>query len=148
MTQGALIPRLPGQLDLIAKVDIDRHSRKRTGIAVTGPALYRAQGLLTLLPQSMVANEVVEGPDGSVQFTWVRQDEEADILLRMCCLPHGGVRYWYSVKGRNGGEAGGVAWETHSHEEVLMRVRHVVALLTPKVVREGPKLQEPQKRIE
>lgn len=129
---GALA--LPGQLDLIAKIDIDRHARKRTGIAVTGDALWRAQGILTLLPQQMDADKVNEGADGSVEFTWERHDEELDVLLRMCCLPQGGVRYFYKVGGNNGGEAGGIAWGSHSHEEVLMRVGHVVKLLTPRTV--------------
>jgi hypothetical protein len=141
MTQGSLVVQLPGQLDLLTKVDIDRHQRKRSGVAVTGPALRRAQGILSLLPATMLATSLNEGPDGSVEFTWERKDDTTDIVLRMCCLPSGGLRYWYSNKGKGGGDAGGILWPSHSHEEALGRIRGILALLTPRAAMQA--LQPP-----
>jgi hypothetical protein len=134
---------LPGQLDLIAKIDIDRHQRKHTGLPVSYAAIRRARGLLELLPQRMAAARVNEGQDGSVEFTWERHDEVVDATLRLCAQPHGGVKYYYKVGGRNGGEAGGFLKPDQWDTEVIGIVRHVVAVLTPAPARTGsiPRLE-------
>lgn len=123
---------LPGQLDLIAKIDIDRHERKKTGLPVSYYAIRRAKGILELLPQQMYPSNVSEGTDGSVEFTWGRHDEHAEVVLRMCALPQGGLRYYYSVKqGKNEDRAGGMLKAHQSDLEALSIVRRVVVMLTP-----------------
>jgi hypothetical protein len=130
---------LPGQLDLIAKVDIERHARKKSGLPVSYLALRRAKGMLELLPAQMLPASVNEGVDGSVEFTWERHDLDGDIVLRLCAMPHGGVRYWYSVTTpKEKGQAGGHLKAHQPDDHVIGIVRGVVALLTPKQFRSTP----------
>jgi hypothetical protein len=134
-----LAARLPGQLDLIARVDIDRHERRGTGLVVSPQALRRAQGILTLLPETMYASTVNEGADGSLEFSWERHEPHIDVVLRMCALPHGGLRYHYSVRrGKNEDKAGGVLKSNQSDPEALGIVLSVVSLLTPSSLRAQP----------
>ncbi len=128
--------RLPGQLDLIAQVDIDRHARKRSGLPVTQYAMRRAQGVLTLLPQAMMPATVTENADGSLLFVWERHDEIIDVVLQMCALASGGLRYHYVVtKGKNVDKAGGILKPQQSDPQAVGIVRGVVTLLTPKDLR-------------
>jgi hypothetical protein len=129
-----IIPALPGQLPLLLKLDTQR------GMAVTQPALQRAQGLLSRLPASMLNGEIAPNVDGSVSMQWVRKDDDLDVDLRMKCLPFGGVQYAYIVKGSEGGQAGGILKPHQSDDEVIWIVRHVVAMLTPKPRPSNPAL--------
>lgn len=123
---------LPGQLGLIAKIEIDKHQRKGTGLPVSYYAIRRAKGMLALLPEIMVPSNVSEGQDGSVEFTWERHDEWVDATLRLCAQPHGGVKYFYKVGGPNGGQAGGFLKADQMDEDVIGLVRHVVTVLSPR----------------
>lgn len=137
-----LAVRLPGQLDLIAHVDIEKHKRKRTGLPVSIYAIRRAQGMLQLLPQTMMPATVSEIPDGSIAFTWERHDDEYDIVLQMCALANGGVKYSYSItRGKNEDKAGGFLKSVQPDPEVIGIVRRVVELLSPKDLRTQPTQQ-------
>jgi hypothetical protein len=137
-----LAVRLPGQLDLIAHVDIDKHQRRKTGVPVSYYAIRRAKGLLELLPQTMMPATVNEMADGAVFFTWERHDDEYDIVLQLGAQANGGVKYSYSIKrGKNEDRAGGFLKTDQPDPEVIGIVRRVVELLSPKDLRSQPNQQ-------
>jgi hypothetical protein len=131
-----LAVRLPGQLDLIAHVDIEKHKRRKTGLPVSIYAIRRAKGMLELLPQTMMPATVTELPTGGIAFTWERHDEQYDVVLQMCAQVDGGVKYSYSIKrGKNEDKAGGFLKTNQPDPEVIGIVRRVVELLSPKDLR-------------